>query len=457
MTVRNKLTLLTSQLWFNKAVFVSNKLETQRSNSQSQTWEKVLGSKIRIIRDTIKDEATTWLTSPGNNFCAMPFVHMAIEANGEIKPCCMGSQIGDLNVTGKTVSEAFNDPVRLEFIETFKRNEQHASCEVCWKDPALRASWSTRLHTLPVVLDAMQDIKTEAKLIWLEIKPGNRCNLKCRICGVHNSSSWTKDAAAQNEPNKKFKESNSFKYTQSCDWIEDTNFWNDITQFESIQYIHFMGGEPFMVPEHFQLLERLVDSDIDTSNIIVAYNTNGTYFPTEEQIKLYSNFSSVEFQISIDDVDSRFEYQRKLGNWNEVKENITNFQKEKQHNNNIDAILDPTISIFNLFYLEEIAAEFASMGFTDLSENYHFVNTGYYAIDQLPQPIKDIVTEKYKDNNNVWISNAVKYMNRRPANPKMWIQLQNSTAILDRLRTENLEVVFPEFWKVIQPYWNTDE
>ena len=453
MSVRNNLTLLTSQLWFNKAVFVSNRLE-------NQPWEddKVLASKIKIIRDMIKDEATTWLTSPGNNFCAMPFVHMAIESNGEIKPCCMGKALGDLNITGKTVSQAFNDPIRLEFIETFKRNEQNPSCDVCWKDPELRASWSTRENTLPTVLDAIQGIEPEAKLIWLEIKPGNRCNLKCRICGVHNSSSWTKDAAKQDEPGINFKESNAFKYTQSCDWIEDTNFWNDITQFESIQYIHFMGGEPFMVPEHFQLLERLVDSNIDISNLIVAYNTNGTYFPTKEQFKLYSNFKGVEFQISIDDISGRFEYQRKLAKWEEVKEILIKFAKLNYKQNNVFCTIDPTISIFNLFYLKEIEKEFASIGFSDFTDHYHFVNVGCRAIDQLPQPIKDIVTYKYKGaNNSEWINTAIKYMNRRPANPKMWEVFKNENIILDKIRTENLEVIFPEFWEVIKPYWNTDE
>ena len=406
-----------------------------------------------------ENEAVKWLNKPDNNFCAMPFVHMAIESDGKIKPCCMGDQLGDLNITGRTVSEAFNDPVRLEFIEAFKRNEQHPSCNICWKDSAIRTSWSTREVTLPITIDAMQGIEPTAQLLWLEIKPGNRCNLKCRICGVWNSSTWTKDAAALENTNKKFKDSNSFKYTQSCDWIEDKDFWNDITQFESIQYIHFMGGEPFMVPEHFQLLERLVDSDIDTSTIKIVYNTNGTYFPSIENIKLYSNFKSIKIDMSVDDIDSRFEYQRKLGNWKEVKSNLIRFRKLKDLPNNIRCEIDPTISIFNIFYLEEIVNEFASIGYPLFltKPHYHYVNTGAYAIDEIPQPIKNVITEKYKNTNSRWISDAVTYMNRQDPNPKMWTKFQIQTTATDKLRKERFKDIFPDFWEVINPYWNTDE
>ena len=131
----------------------------------------------------------------------------------------------------------------------------------------------------------------EKQLKWLEVKPGNRCNLKCRICGVHNSSQWTKDAAAIENLKRhhsypiKFKDSEAFATTKESDWIDDPEFWVNLKGFEKIHYLHFMGGEPFMVPEHFKILERMVaDPTIDCSTIDLGYNTNGTYFPTPDNI-----------------------------------------------------------------------------------------------------------------------------------------------------------------------------
>mgnify|MGYP001422646448 CR=1 FL=1 len=396
-------------------------------------------------------EIRDWLTKPGNNFCVLPFTHMAIEANGDILPCCMGEPF-DLNIKGKTIQEVYNDPIRAEFVDSFRRNEQHPLCKACWKDPYIRTSFSTNGRMNHIVEQAMDGNIPEHKLRWLEIKPGNRCNLKCRICGIHNSSTWAKDTAAMEEPEVKFKNSKAFKYTQSCDWIEDDNFWNEIDGLESIEYIHFMGGEPYMVPEHFQLLERLVEHPtIDTSKINIQYNTNGTYFPTKENQELYKNFGRILIAISIDDINDRFEYQRSLAKWEEIKSNLIKFKKLNK--NDYYTHLDPTISLFNIFYLEEIFNEFAKIGFTSFKDQEHYVFDGYNAIHILPQPVKDIIIEKYKNTNNLWILNAIKYMNSQRSDKKLWKDFINSITHLDILRKENFKNIFPAWSKVIKPYY----
>jgi radical SAM protein with 4Fe4S-binding SPASM domain len=392
-----------------------------------------------------KDNVRDWLMQPGNNFCALPFTHMAIEANGDIRPCCMGDEF-DLNIRNKTIQQVYNDPKRLQFVDSFRRNEQHPACHRCWKDPEIRANFSTSPHAREITKQAMNGITPKHELKWLEIKPGNRCNLKCRICGVHNSSSWTKDAAMLDEPDKKYKDSTPYKYTQSCDWIDDPEFWNDLNQLESIEYLHFMGGEPFMVPEHFQLIKALIDNPtIDTSKITIGYNTNGTYFPSKENFELYKNFKRVNFAISIDDVDERFNYQRKLADWEEVKNNIKNF--EKLNKDQYFAHLDPTISIYNIFYLDEITKAFNDLGYHAFIRQRHFVNSGYNAIHILPERIKNVITEKYKDTNNIWIKRAVEYMNSQPSDNALWEKFKNNTNKLDSLRKENFQNTFKEFYE----------
>lgn len=392
-----------------------------------------------------EDKVREWLMQPGNNFCVLPFIHMAIEANGDIRPCCMGDEF-DLNIRNKTIQQVYNDPKRLEFVDSFRRNEQHPACHKCWKDPEIRANFSTSPHAREITKQAMNGITPKHELRWLEIKPGNRCNLKCRICGVHNSSSWTKDTAAIEEPEVKYKNSEAFKYTQSCDWIDDPEFWNDLNQLESIEYLHFMGGEPFMVPEHFQLIERLVnDPTIDTSNITIGYNTNGTYFPTKENFELYNNFKQVNFALSIDDIDERFNYQRKLANWEEVKNNIKNFQKLNKDQYFVH--LDPTISIYNIFYLNEITKAFNDLGYHNFIKQRHFVNNGYNAIHILPQHIKSVIVEKYKNTDNIWIKRAVDYMNSQPTDNNLWEVFKKNTTKLDSLRKENFQNTFKEFYE----------
>ena len=415
--------------------------------------------------NTTKKQRQDWLTTPGNNFCAMPFGHMAIEADGDIRPCCMGDKFPGLNIRNKTIQEVYRDPIRDEFIESFRQNKQHKLCGACWKDPQIRTHFSSALQSRSITEQAMAGKMPGTELKWLEIKPGNRCNLKCRICGVHGSSSWAKDAHKMDQKDVPFKESNAFKYTQSCDWIEDKDFWNDIRELASVEYIHFMGGEPFMVPEHFQLLERLVeDPSIDTSTIMIGYNTNGTYFPTEENINLYNKFKKVHFALSIDDFGARFEYQRKLAVWEEVKLNIINFRKlcdendaNDDENEQFTSNMDTTVSCLNIFSLNEIHEEFMKLGFNIDAGHEHYVYTGPDAIWQLPNDIKDIILEKYKDSNLPWIKNCMAYMMSRsiPTDEK-WLFADMHTS-LDNIRKENFKTTFPEWYEVIKQYWNIDE
>ena len=54
--------------------------------------------------------------------------------------------------------------------------------------------------------------------------------------------------------------------------------------------IHFMGGEPYGL-QTFSVIITSIDetTPFDTSKTITLYNTNGTFRPKEEQIKIWEN------------------------------------------------------------------------------------------------------------------------------------------------------------------------
>lgn len=425
-------------------------------------------------REIVRD----WLCKPGNNFCTMPYAHMAVESDGAVRPCCMGKPL-NINVSGKTMNEVFESKERSDFVDSFDRNEQHSSCSVCWQDPLnkfnTRVKFSSTDEMMPITEAVMNGATPERKLKWLEIKPGNRCNLKCRICGVHNSSMWTKDYHAGNqymhseldnfEP-VPFKESEEFKYTQKCEWIDEPQIWSDIQGLDEVTMIHFMGGEPFMVPEHFQLLENLVnDPRIDTSKTTIRYNTNGTYRPNDEQIALWRKFLRVIFLVSIDDFGPRFEYQRKLAVWDEVKYNLAKFRSlareswsEEEGVWKFVAIIDPTVSIFNIWNVGEIADEFARLGHTLNIDMNHFVTGGWNDCRILPKSIKEIITEKHKDHENAWVHQALRYLNQDPLPNKLHdvTLFYKNMMYQDARRNERFVDLWPELYHLLTSYVNWD-
>ena len=149
-----------------------------------------------------KDKIHKWLDT--NNFCVMPFGHVAIESNGDILPCCLGDALvkddgTNLNIGQGSVADVIKHPAHIKFRESFLNNQQHPACHPCWgvnsKDRfSGRYVYTSSAKVQHFVDEIINGKPPEQKLVWLEIKAGNRCNLACRICGLWNSAKWLKEA-----------------------------------------------------------------------------------------------------------------------------------------------------------------------------------------------------------------------------------------------------------------------
>jgi len=412
-----------------------------------------------------RQEVVDWLLKDGNNYCALPYTHMAIEANGDIRPCCVGKPFKNLNIRNKSIEDVWNDPQRQKFVDTFDKKMKNSLCNACWVDNdkhSMRVTASTRFDVIQHTIDIMEgkDSGRERSLKWLEIKPGNRCNLKCRICGVHNSSQWAKDQYQfnkhTNNQDKKFKDSKEFEYTASCDWIDNKDFWANVKSFKEISTIHFMGGEPFMVLEHFVMLKKLIeDPDVDHTNIIIRYNTNGTYFPTLAQLKIWKQFNRVILSISVDDINDRFEYQRSLASWKDVKRNLIKYKKlNDSMGGKLTAVLDPCVSIFNVWWIDEIEKEFNQLGYKFEFPHRHFVTSDYYDARVLPYEIKNKLIKKYK-NRSQWQTDVAEFLeSKNPHDRTALSEALKSIEFYDKLRKESFQQINNILYNEIRKYNN---
>jgi MoaA/NifB/PqqE/SkfB family radical SAM enzyme len=174
-----------------------------------------------------------------------------------------------------------------------------------------------------------------------------------------------------------------------------TAFWDELLDnAKDIKYLEITGGEPFMIREHFEFLEKLVELGY-SSDIEIHYNTNGTIYP--EQAGIWEQFKHVEIAFSIDDISDRFEYQRHGANWNSVVSNISQFKQLKKNNNNISLQVCVTSNIFNVYYLEELAKWIECQ---NRGNAFDFVywnilhDAEVHCITSLPKSLKGIVAER---------------------------------------------------------------
>jgi glutamate-1-semialdehyde 2,1-aminomutase len=227
-------------------------------------------------------------------------------------------------------------------------------------------------------------------------------------------------------------------------------FWQEIEGvLTDVRYIEFTGGEPFMIQEHFDLLNRLVSLGL-AKNIEIHYNTNGTQFP-DAAAEIWQHFKTVEIALSIDDLGPRFEYQRTNAVWNTVESNLIKFRELRSKNPNIQLQCCSTVNVFNIAYLEELShwiehQQFDYVYWNMMHEAY------YFSISTLPDRAKRVLDQRLEqaqvNPNDRREFDRIRDFMRSGASLDGNI-LRMKIADLDRKRQTNLLLVEPEFAHLI--------
>ena len=190
-----------------------------------------------------------------------------------------------------------------------------------------------------------------------------------------------------------FRSSFHYQMLKAGAWPQENDqFWTQIDQhLNDIRYIEFTGGEPFLIQEHFDMLQGIVARGI-AHQVEIHYNTNGTVFP-EQAPAIWRHFKTVEIAFSIDDLGSRFEYQRTNARWTEVCANLDRFRDLKEIYSNIKLQICTTVNVFNVYYLDHVAQWIANN-----RESFDFVywnmlhEIEYFSISKLPRGVKTVLT-----------------------------------------------------------------
>lgn len=335
---------------------------------------------------------------PHDKFCVLPWISLEASPIGSLRPCCLAEEEitddrGDkFDLQNCSLSEAQQSQYMQDLRRQFLDGKQPRTCRKCWQEEKAGRT-SKRMHTLDRLKHLVADTEwtQDAKpLQFLDLKLGNICNLKCRICGSWSSSTFATEELQYVEDKK-----SSFHYTmlKKGAWPrENTQFWSQIDGIlDQIRYIEFTGGEPFMIQEHFDLLQGIVDRGI-AHQVEIHYNTNGTQWP-ENAPKIWSHFRTVEVAFSIDDLGPRFEYQRTNAGWPEVEANIGRFRELRKSMSNLRLQVCSTVNVFNVLYLETLAHWIDQQGFDFVYWNMMH-EAYYFSIGTLPETAKQQATAR---------------------------------------------------------------
>jgi molybdenum cofactor biosynthesis enzyme MoaA len=354
-----------------------------------------------------------------------------------------------------TLSDVWNSTSIRNLRTALLEGKKPSACTACWKEEEFgkeskrireNKRWNVNYETF--VPERINPEITTCQIKFLDLKLGNTCNLKCRICSPGSSSNWVKehkDIYGSDVVSDIAKKVNADR-KQVMQWPEhNENFWKDLDSIlPNVELFEIYGGEPFLISRHFEVLKKSIEMGYSKKQKI-HYNTNGTIFPELAVKNIWPHFEDVDIMFSIDGIGEQFEYQRFPAKWESVLQNLKRFKEEFSGRTQICL----TVSSINVFYLPEY------LKFFNETEVPVWLNLLYtpevYSIVNLAEKTKSIVTEKISDvlTLNQDLISVLNFMNGA-VGKNLEKQFIEKIKIHDKYRNQNFFDTFYDFSQIIK-------
>lgn len=311
-------------------------------------------------------------------FCILPWINLSTRSNGDMQLCCSansslaflpdragignlrGEQNASINLSRDSVASGWNSETMKSVRRQFLAGEKPAACTKCWVDESRgyrskrqweEKYWQSRVDFADRVSRTQPDGSAPLEIEYLDIKLGNKCNLKCVTCSPHDSSAWAPDwRRLQESAGAALRDSRGWE-PANYEWYSgNPNFWREIkTQLVHLKKIYVIGGEPTLIKEYYNLLRLCIDAGA-AHHIELQQNTNGLQL-NEELISLWSQFKKVTVSVSVDGLGAENDYLRFPSRWERLEKNLRAFDQLPA---NVVVNLDCTVSLMNAFTLPKL-------------------------------------------------------------------------------------------------------
>lgn len=393
------------------------------------------------------------------NFCVAPFVHMFVKSDEDECVCCMSvdGKPADEN-TELDLRERWNNSKYLRKIRTqFLNDERPAGCYKCFAlEDAGGESDRNRFNKHYEQEDLRYDIITGTQYnspIDLDIRPGNLCNLGCRMCGPGSSSMLQKEAR-RGIASEVFGDGDVM-ITDALRRPENIEFL--LENIHKSKRIKFLGGEPTIMPEVDRILDILIEREL--TDVPLHFTTNCTN-NNQRFIDKISKFSQVGFNYSVDGTGNTVEYIRHPVKFDTINKNIKVYDTLAFHSQ-----ISYTLQAYNLFTFKEQLKWSSEIGIYTRPEL--LVHPYELSCLSIPKIIRDRVISDILDFIKTYdFGEKLEQKEARkkvePVLKRLWnderelpvVELARHTKILDISRNQHIKDYIPEVWEIIKEDYN---
>ncbi len=391
-------------------------------------------------------------------FCLLPWTHLSVAPNGTVLPCCVSpARMG--HTRESSLEAIWNSPKMRALRQDMLAGRQNSACRRCYDDEASGMSsyrqWANKefAHHWGNVSRTGAQGFAAFNPPFLDIRFSNSCNFRCRICGPHFSTGWYKDTKKLALPPALVAGAPDLALRTAARDRKELQGWLDAF-LPHAEAIRFQGGEPLMMPEHYQVLDFLLARRIFGVRLIYNTNFSVTRFEGRDVMRLWDRFKRVDVSASLDGMGRRGEYLRKGQSWPQV---VRNRERMMRVCPRVNFRIAPTLYAMNALHLPDFHEEWVKRGY--ISADSIHINVlrapKFYSCRILPPNLKSMVARRYQKHIEEFLrprkasqaeagfSGAVQQMLAEDFSGYLPL-FRQATADLDKIRRENFLNVFPE-------------
>lgn len=363
------------------------------------------------------------------SFCIMPWTGLATTPSGGVRPCCWMDNTenyrGDIS---KYESSEYLKTVKDKFL----KGEYPKSCGRCeWNDRNGFMSKRTRENDSWLSKNSLDDYQN-AEYSIVDLRLSNRCNMLCITCGPKSSSAILDEVRSNPDHQEHYVD--ILKKVSKFDLVSPYSLKDIDDLVEKISprsRIYFTGGEPSLIKPAFTVLKRLVDNGYNKT-VTLEFNSNFQAF-NHKWIEMLKNFKGIMMP-SIDAVGPQAEYIRYGSTWSSIDANIRRFMTECD---TFRVVIQPTISILNVFYIRDIIDWANTMPApVEVSLQNRLHEPKYFDIRNLPTNLKGKATDYLGKINHKHVNEIMAHM-LLPGDDANWYNCLENMSRVDRIRNTN--------------------
>ena len=347
---------------------------------------------------------------PSTSFCVLPWIHVFADERGIMWPCCrsVGSLMPNIHDEGGQpvriddpggLAAAVNTRSMRELRLQMLAGREPAACERCYMLERLGKRSHRQVENerceqdIPVLVkDTAADGAVSTPIKTADIRLGNLCNLRCRMCSPQSSKALLPEWADKYQVPV---DDPRLDVYRDMNWFERPGFWASLeAQAPQLERVNFAGGEPLLIPSMAEFLAAMVANG-RAGHMTISYNTNLTVLP-KRILELWPAFQAVRVTASLDGLGAVNDFIRYPSRWHVIDANLRQLDREYQSLNLRGGLATNTaVQIYNVFsvceLLDYLADNFVRLEVPNLSIVTH---PDHLSVQVLPSGLKQLASER---------------------------------------------------------------